>query len=175
MSELLLSEKMTANFAPIDEQHQQLIDLFNQFCQSANANNHNLIKQQFEEIINLVVFHFAFEHTLMLYTEYPSAKTYINSHNRFLKQVEGFYADFLNDKPNSVSEFIKFASGWIKTYLPLEASTYISYINEYFSHLDDSQKDEYLQNVIEQFYGLSTKEINLRMQNIFESYEITIT
>jgi|GEM_PF-1875646 len=170
MTDLIFSEKMRSDFVPIDEQHQKLLNIFQDFCQIASSNNKNLIKQQFEEIMELAVFHFAFEQTLMLYTEYPLTKTYINTHNRLLQRVGIFYNDFLADKQNTLNDFIAFLTGWIKTHIPLEANTYIGHIKEYFAQMSSEQQNEYIQDAANQFKDLNAAQITARLQEIINSY-----
>jgi len=169
---LIFSDKMMANLAVIDCQHQKIVTAFNDLCAILSSGDKNLSKQKFADFMQFAVFHFAFEQTLMLHSNYPKVKTYIKTHNNLLERVMKFYMRFEADDKNAVPEFINFMENWLKSHLPLEAGTYIAHINEYLAQMNETQKDEYLQKLKTELQDLSITQIQQKMSDLIIAYNL---
>ncbi|MBO4320499.1 MAG: hemerythrin family protein [Treponema sp.] len=120
----------------IDEQHEHLVNLCNDFYQSLLQNQDSgryraLIKETLEKCLNYAATHFKEEERLMLASQFSGYKQHKAAHDEFTGQCNITYTEI---DSLTVSEAIKFAHflyEWIHTHIAHEDRLYLPTLVEY--------------------------------------------
>lgn len=120
----------------IDEQHEHLVTLCNEFYQSLLKNNDTLnykaiIKQTLEKCMNYAVTHFKEEEKLMLASNFSGYKQHFMSHQAFKEKCEITYMRIDKLPVSEALKFAHFLREWIQTHIALEDKLYLPALLEF--------------------------------------------
>ena len=120
----------------IDEQHEHLVTLCNDFYQSLLKNNDtgeykNLIKQTLENCLKYAATHFREEERLMIASHYNGYKKHKLSHDSFTEKCEITYMRIEKLPISEALKFAHFLREWIQTHIALEDKLYLPTLLEF--------------------------------------------
>ena len=117
----------------IDEQHEHLVTLCNEFYQSLLKNNNeqsynSLVRQTLEECLKYAGTHFKEEERLMLASGYDGYKHHKHVHDSFTEKVQIAYASFERLPVAEAIKFARFLYEWVHTHIAHEDRLYIPHL-----------------------------------------------
>ena len=128
--------KLKIGIPVIDEQHEHLVTLCNEFYQSILKNNDTfqyriLVKQTLEKCLNYAATHFKEEERLMIASHFSGYKQHKASHDAFTEKCE---ITAIRIDKLTTSEGLKFAlflRDWIQTHIAHEDRLYLPTLLEF--------------------------------------------
>lgn len=120
----------------IDAQHEQLVNLCNEFYQSLLQNNNienyqSLVKNTLEACLNYAASHFREEERLMLASHFAGYKEHKASHDAFTEKIEIAYNSFEKMPVSEAIKFAHFLHNWIRTHIAHEDRLYLPTLLEF--------------------------------------------
>ncbi len=115
----------------IDGHHKKLIALFNEVAKLVEQDKTAPLFSSIRVISELnvyAIFHFQEEEKLMETGGYPDLDNHKELHQSFIKQIEKFKEDYLNNDPLVNYEIFSFLSDWIIKHIINQDSQYMPYI-----------------------------------------------
>jgi len=114
----------------IDEQHQLLISLVNDFEQAISRDIDEVyIEGILQELINYISYHFKAEEELMARNNYPGFSKHKETHDDLVKKVIGFHEQFKKGEQNLEQEIMLFLKEWVIHHISKTDMEYVPYIN----------------------------------------------
>lgn len=102
------------NVAEIDEQHNRLFALINQFLASSRSRaSKEAVGDLMRGLIDYTQFHFATEERLMQAHHYPRAAEHGGKHREFAKKVVQLYEQHTRGNPEVADEVVQFLKSWL--------------------------------------------------------------
>ena len=120
----------------IDEQHETLVRLCNEFYQSLlknnNAENYRmLVKWALERCLNYAATHFQDEEKLMLASNFDGYKKHKKIHDDFTEKCKDIYAGIDRLPASEAIKFAHFLYDWIHTHIAYEDRLYLPALLEF--------------------------------------------
>ena len=120
----------------IDEQHEHLVSLCNEFSQSLLKNNDAgnykiLVKQTLEKCLTYAATHFREEERLMIASHFSGYKQHKASHDAFTEKCEISYMRFEKLPIADALKFAHFLRDWIQTHIAHEDRLYLPTLLEF--------------------------------------------
>ena len=113
MKEIIWDTALSVQIPEIDEDHQKLIELFNQLNQSIkNNDSREYIGALLKELITCTAWHFSHEERLMLKHNYKGLTEHKQEHEELLASVQQLFDKFSNNSTLS-DENIEFLEHWL--------------------------------------------------------------
>jgi hemerythrin len=107
-------ERFRLGVVPIDVQHRVLMDLTNKLHKAAAAGEDSRnIQCAMDELMNYVLFHFAFEEKLMADNGYPEFEEHRHMHEELLDQFRALQADVAENRLALNDRVMNFLQGWL--------------------------------------------------------------
>jgi hemerythrin-like metal-binding protein len=108
------NQLFSVDVALIDDQHQKLINILNQFYNSYNQQNQKQnLQDLLDELLDYSVYHFHTEEKYFRDSDEPQVKSHLNQHNFFIRKVNDFRIAFNNDETKLTIELIYFLKDWL--------------------------------------------------------------
>ncbi len=128
--------KLKIGIPQIDQQHETLVNMCNDFYQSLLQNNNSdeykeIVRETLEKCMRYAETHFKDEEKLMLASKFPGYKAHKASHDAFVEKVDITYSD-IDHLP--IAEAIKFAHflyNWIQNHIAYEDRLYLPNLMEF--------------------------------------------
>lgn len=114
----------------IDEQHEHLVNLCNDFYQSLLRNNDSanyqaLVKSTLETCLNYAATHFKEEERLMLASNFDGYRQHKAIHDEFTQKCTYTYADIDKLPVAEAIKFARFLYDWVHTHIAYEDRLYM--------------------------------------------------
>ena len=130
MNDLVLSPVMKTGNKLIDEQHQLLISLVNDFEKAISKDIDEVyIEEILQELINYISYHFKAEEELMARNNYPDFSNHKKTHDDLVKKVIGFHEKFKKGEQNLEKGIMLFLKDWVINHITKSDMDYVPYIN----------------------------------------------
>lgn len=125
-----LSNELVINVKVIDEQHQHLIDLVNEFYQSSTSDGIGNACYEFgDDILNYMKAHFACEEDLMRKHRYDQLVHHEEEHDKLLYTSILMLA-FPDEEENTPAQFFMLFKDWIENHIKTAGKPLGAYLNE---------------------------------------------
>ena len=130
MTSLVLSSVMKTGIKIIDEQHQLLISLVNDFEKVISSDiGEAYIEKVLQELINYISYHFKAEEELMARNNYPDFSNHKKTHDDLVKKAIGFHERFKKGEQNLEKDIMLFLKDWVINHITKTDMEYVPYIN----------------------------------------------
>jgi hemerythrin len=114
MAFLEWSDTLSVHYEPIDADHKKLCDLINLLNELAeNGGTPPVVDTALKQMIVFTKTHFSREETLMRKTAYPQIIPHKIEHDRLLKQMDDFEANYASGKFGLSQDTIIFLRTWL--------------------------------------------------------------
>lgn len=114
MNLLAWQERLSIPFPSIDEEHQILFDLINEFYKSlSNNNKKEQILTLFNQLKSYAQHHFNNEESLMLKFQYPKTEMHQTEHLLFIEKINEFENRYKTEKLLLTFEMTNYLKEWI--------------------------------------------------------------
>lgn len=128
----------------IDEQHEHLVKLCNDFYQSLLQNNGEekyraLIKQTLEKCLTYADTHFKEEERLMKASHFDGYRTHKTSHDAFRQKCQYTYSEIDSLPVSEAIKFARFLHEWIRTHIAHEDRLYLPTLIEFLKKNSSKQ------------------------------------
>jgi len=118
MAALAWSDNLSVGFDQIDEEHQKLIDLFNDLDAAISAGHASDVVGGFlDELISYTVWHFSHEEELMQKYEYPDSLAHKVQHVELTETAEDLQTQFQNGNHELTETLTPFLKDWLTTHI----------------------------------------------------------
>ncbi len=122
------SDKYSVGVSEIDEEHQKLFDLSNQFLRAMNKGQGTAeLTKTFDALIDYTCTHFSSEEKFFLAHNYPDAESHIDEHKKLTDKVLDLNKNKTYIFPDNVSGFL---SSWLKDHILESDMRYANYLRE---------------------------------------------
>jgi len=122
------SDKYSVGVAEIDEEHQKLFDLSNQFLRAMNKGQGSTeLTKTFDALIEYTCTHFSSEEKFFLARNYPEAEAHIDEHKKLTDKVLDLNRSKTYIFPDNVAGFL---SSWLKDHILESDMRYAKYLRE---------------------------------------------
>ncbi len=116
----------------IDEQHQKLVQMINDFYENLrNKSNKELISELVTKMKDYTNFHFDTEETLFKKYGYAEADDHIKEHRYFIEKVEILEQRISKNEIILSYEITSFLKNWIKDHIMLTDKKYVDLLKEH--------------------------------------------
>ena len=110
-------EQMSLNYPPLDEEHQDFLNVVNQAPVAAHAGDFPQMDWVFEKCYDYVRNHFAHEEDIMERIQFPDMEAHMNAHRTFIQNISEFRQRYENartaaDKKKAAIEAADFLNLW---------------------------------------------------------------
>lgn len=110
-------EQMSLNYPPLDEEHQDFLNVVNQAPVAAHAGDFSQMDWVFEKCYDYVRNHFAHEEDIMERIQFPDMEAHMNAHRTFIQNISEFRQRYENarttaDKKKAAVEAADFLNLW---------------------------------------------------------------
>lgn len=130
VTSLVLSSVMKTGIKIIDEQHQLLISLVNDFEKAVSSDiGEAYIEEILQELINYISYHFKAEEELMARNNYPDFSDHKLKHDELVKKVIGFHEKFKKGEQRLEKDILLFLKDWVINHITKTDMEYVPYIN----------------------------------------------
>ena len=130
MTSLVLSSVMKTGIKIIDEQHQLLISLVNDFEKAISSDiGGAYIEEILQELINYISYHFKAEEELMARNNYPNFSNHKKAHDDLVKKAISFHERFKKGEQNLEKDIMLFLKDWVINHITKTDMEYVPYIN----------------------------------------------
>jgi len=128
--------KLKIGIPQIDQQHETLVNMCNDFYQSLLQNNNSddykeIVRETLEKCMNYAATHFKDEEKFMLASNFPGYKAHKISHDSFVEQVELTYNDLEHLPIGEAIKFAHFLYNWIQNHIAYEDRLYLPNLMEF--------------------------------------------
>lgn len=132
MSLIQWHESFSVNVVEIDQQHKQLIKMFNQLADAIQEKKENdILVKTLDDLINYAEQHFKTEETYFAQFDYPDEESHKEEHLTFVLKVLG-YKDKLKKAEKSLSiEVLYFMWDWFKNHIKVTDMKYSQFFNDH--------------------------------------------
>lgn len=117
MSQIEWTPEMSVGHADLDEQHQTLLDLYNQFdAASAQGKGSRAVAGLLEQLVKYTEVHFAAEEQVMADAHYTGLEHHKALHGQLIDKLEGFQADLASGR-RFTADFRRFLGYWWQSHI----------------------------------------------------------
>ena len=120
--------KYEVGYAPVDNQHKQLLSSINRLI-SYQREPKDILISLLDEVIKYADFHFASEYNLMKISRFPQAESHINEHKVLLKQLINHRDKTATDISN-LQETVNFLVHWFVHHTVKEDKELADHLNK---------------------------------------------
>lgn len=114
------SDSLSINVHLIDEQHKQLVKLFDslQKAKQINSNDPSVVKDALEQMASYAITHFTVEEEVMRIYAYPDYELHKKEHHKFIIKIESLLEDLeSNEEAMLLNSVVKFLERWIQNHI----------------------------------------------------------
>jgi hemerythrin len=113
------SDRFNVNFKPIDEQHQQMARTVNDLYSLLGSKKYEATKYLVKKLVDDVKLHFETEEKLMKIGNFQSYYSHKLEHDRFEKEIKGFYRKFSNGETDINLQFLNLLKRWMLNHIEI--------------------------------------------------------
>ena len=123
------NESLSVGVKSIDEEHQQLIAILDDFYQNIyQASPHDKLLQLIDGLKSYTIIHFAHEEEIMEKYGYPNLADHQKEHQKFIRTVEDFEARYKSGRLLLTLEVTGFIKHWIVAHIMGTDKLYSDYL-----------------------------------------------
>jgi hemerythrin-like metal-binding protein len=112
------TQELSVGIEPLDQQHQNLVEIINKFNESRRRGKAGKIMNQIlNEMIGYTQEHFAFEEKMMEEAGYDGLKLHQSQHRQLLQKLERFQFDFVSKDRRITAEMGDFLDYWLTSHI----------------------------------------------------------
>jgi len=124
-------EEYSVGIEHIDQDHQKLISLLNQFNTAYEyAMSEEFEKQALNDLVSYTKYHFEREENLMQEYGYPEYDAHKEQHIKMIKQVERFVGIYNEKGHDSLNEISDFLTQWLINHINGTDKCYSKFLND---------------------------------------------
>ncbi|MBF0194734.1 MAG: bacteriohemerythrin [Magnetococcales bacterium] len=110
----VLDDSLLVGFAPIDDDHQKLVDLINSLHTAVkNGNDIKIISNNLNQLVEYTAWHFRHEERLMHSKKYPDSINHKKEHTDLIEQIHTIQLKFKNEDENAALELNALIKRWL--------------------------------------------------------------
>lgn len=129
MSALSWNNSMSVKISSIDNQHQKLIQLVNEFYENISiGSNNELVSKLLKGMKEYALVHFSKEEQYLIEYKYPFYEEHKKEHNYFIGKVNDLENRFNRGKIILSFEITSFLKDWIKKHISEEDKKYSDFL-----------------------------------------------
>lgn len=118
MALITWSNELSVNIETIDQQHQKLINMINEFYDEiTKKSNKELIAELIHKMKAYATEHFRAEEKLFKELDYDDVEDHIKQHEHFIKKVENLEQRYKNGKLILSIEITEFLKNWLVNHI----------------------------------------------------------
>lgn len=125
-------ERYSVGIQLIDDQHQELLRLINNFCLACAMDDEGA-KTNFmlmiHGLVNYIKYHFAAEEQLLERIKYPDSAAHSRQHKEFIRDILERIENFQRGRAFSLKNFARYIKDWMLTHIALIDKKYATYIH----------------------------------------------
>lgn len=124
-------EEYSVGIKHIDEDHQKLITLLNQFSIAYDyAMSETFEKEALDELVSYTKYHFDREEKLMSENDYPDFDAHKAQHEKMIAEVESFVSLYQEKGHDSLNEIVDFLKGWLINHINGTDKQYTEHLHQ---------------------------------------------
>lgn len=122
----------SVRIAEIDTQHQHLISLMNRLHRAiSDGKGHAVIGDVLKELTAYAALHFSTEEGYFERYAYPGAAEHIQTHRRFMEQVDAYGRRLMKDRSVVALETLEFLMGWLSEHIIVDDKRFVAHVDRH--------------------------------------------
>ena len=124
-------ESFSVNVREIDQQHQKLVDMINEFYGHVGKDSGQAFRSLLKSLVEYTQYHFATEERYFAKFAYPDSKTHTDVHRQFTEKVLDVKNRLESGKIVLSIEITTFLKDWLTTHIKGSDKAYGKYFNDH--------------------------------------------
>ncbi len=124
-------ESYSVNVREIDEQHQKLINMLNEFYAHIDKDSKGAFRALLDSLVEYTQYHFSTEEKYFFLYKYPDANAHVQTHRKFTEKVSQVRERLLSGKMALSIEITTFLKNWLIEHIKGSDMAYSKYFNEH--------------------------------------------
>ena len=124
-------ESYSVNVREIDQQHQQLIKMLNEFYAHIEKDPKGAFRALLDALVDYTQYHFSTEEKYFALYKYPDAEAHKQTHKRFTEKVADVRERLISGKLVLSLEITTFLKNWLTEHIKGADMAYSKYFNEH--------------------------------------------
>lgn len=123
------TDELNLGIEKIDEQHQQLVEIINEFGEAAQKGKGSRVMNKIlDELVGYTQEHFADEERFLKDAGYPQLADHQAKHRQLLQKIERFQFDFNQSGKRITTKVEEFLTYWLTSHILGEDKVYANYL-----------------------------------------------
>jgi hemerythrin len=124
-------DSFSVNVREIDQQHQKLVGMLNEFEERLRQNPQQAFQALLDSLVEYTQYHFATEEKYFKKFSYPDARAHIEEHRKFVEKVLGVRSNFIKRGELILFfEITNFLKDWLTTHIKGSDKAYAKCFND---------------------------------------------